>query len=192
MAYYWLLQAHSISSQIGIKEDEWEQLSTLGYFFLEFRSRRDADACRDMPTLNRPMYLVVEPIPRASDDENKRKAWARGEKYYWCFDPLGAEEVTEDVQLSLGLPSLTCKIMLDNRYWKRDTYDAVQMLHTYNGFNPLSTCLAQVLEIVKEGETIIPISSPTNCFSVEGPLTESFGKSTGTKLDSGVDDMIID
>ncbi|ESK84924.1 hypothetical protein Moror_9259 [Moniliophthora roreri MCA 2997] len=69
--------------------------------------------------------------------------WVKGKKYFWSFHPSGDEEISEDMQLSLGLPSFTSRLEIRHFWWDHNTYNAVQKLHVFNGFNPQTTAFAQ-------------------------------------------------
>jgi hypothetical protein len=73
-----------------------------------------------------------------------------GEKYFWSFDALGREMVPELVG---GLPSFAAMINACHDVWSLGHYNAVQKLHTSEGFDPTTTDFAlslgfPVLEVI--------------------------------------------
>jgi hypothetical protein len=81
----------------------------------------------------------MRPVPRPSNDDAVWGSWLEGEKYFWSFDPLGREMVPKLVGAHLGLPSFACRTRAWHDVWYLDHYDAVQKLHIFEGFDPMTT-----------------------------------------------------
>ncbi|ESK88611.1 hypothetical protein Moror_3109 [Moniliophthora roreri MCA 2997] len=136
----WLSQAHRVFSQTRIQVDQYDEYSNLRGFWLGFDVERVARA----PNENT-LYLFIRPIPRPSDEETIWESWMNGRKYFWSFDSSGHEEISEDVRVSLGLPSFTSSVKIAHTWWDLGAYDAIRQLHVFNGFSPTTTDLTQSL-----------------------------------------------
>uniref|UniRef100_A0A0W0EYV2 Uncharacterized protein n=1 Tax=Moniliophthora roreri TaxID=221103 RepID=A0A0W0EYV2_MONRR len=143
LADSWLLQAHSVLSQYGLREAEWKEHFIAHGFWLYLQCSHEHSSRRSSNTSTKPVYLFTQPIPHPSDGEGVWNTWVKGKKYFWSFHPSGDEEISEDMQLSLGLPSFTSRLEIRHFWWDHNTYNAVQKLHVFNGFNPQTTAFAQ-------------------------------------------------
>ncbi|KAK7014109.1 hypothetical protein VNI00_019406 [Paramarasmius palmivorus] len=131
----WLAQAHSVFSQLGIHEDDWEDYAILTGFILRLECTSPHQATNISPNV----YLFIRPVPRPSDDEAIRRSWVQNEKYFWSFDPLGQAMVPELVRAHLGLPSFTSWIDSWDTIWSRGHYAVIQKLHISEGFDLATT-----------------------------------------------------
>uniref|UniRef100_A0A0W0FCD4 Uncharacterized protein n=1 Tax=Moniliophthora roreri TaxID=221103 RepID=A0A0W0FCD4_MONRR len=140
----WLAQAHSIFSQLGVHEDEWEDYSIVDSFHLTLYPynywRRKAGIASNKPT----PYLFVRPIPRPSDDETTRRSRIES-MYFWSLDPSGQEEMSESTKVSLGLPSFETTIEFWYKSWDFKTYKLIESFQRFKGFDPKATDYARSL-----------------------------------------------
>ncbi|ESK87014.1 hypothetical protein Moror_11997 [Moniliophthora roreri MCA 2997] len=150
LVYSWLTQAHYMFGQLGIPKDEWEDYSTFHAFDLKLHRIRDharPKGHRNIGWPTSPVYLFIRPIPQSSDDDEIWEYWAKGRKYYWSFDDTGMrdQEISDIVEISLGLPSFTSEISAFYRRWDCEAYEAVEKLHSVLGFDSATTDLARSL-----------------------------------------------
>ncbi|KAK7028996.1 hypothetical protein VNI00_014706, partial [Paramarasmius palmivorus] len=138
LAESWLAQAHSVFSQLGIHEDDWENYCILTGFLLHF----ERTSPQKNPNIPQNVYLFIQPVPCPSDDKAIWRSWMEHEKYFWSFDPLGREMVPELVEARSGLPSFTSGMVAWDASWSFGHYAAIQKLHTSKGFDSTTTDLA--------------------------------------------------
>ncbi|ESK83405.1 hypothetical protein Moror_15608 [Moniliophthora roreri MCA 2997] len=134
----WLAQAYSIFSQLQIPEDKWEDYSIHNDLWLSLRKEEYSQSQGNGTgvIIIPPVYLFIQPVPCPSADEQVWRDWVQGKKFFWSFDPSGAEKITEPLEATLGLPAFTCKMLINNRHWHHSTYDIIENLHIFRGFNP--------------------------------------------------------
>ncbi|KAI3604194.1 hypothetical protein WG66_010080 [Moniliophthora roreri] len=152
----WISQAHSVLSQLQIHQDKWQKYHTHHGFHINFKCKRQHSRPQEKihtTSNNTSVYLFIQPIPQHSDNEGIWRSWVEGTKYFWSSDPSGKEEVSEAMQVSLGLPSFTSTIEVLHSYWDQSVYEAIKMLHDYHHFDSTTTVLADsvgltILEVV--------------------------------------------
>uniref|UniRef100_A0A0W0FLK2 Uncharacterized protein n=1 Tax=Moniliophthora roreri TaxID=221103 RepID=A0A0W0FLK2_MONRR len=143
----WLVQAHSVFSQLGIHEEEWEEYCISDRFHLHFYHTEE-DTCRQViantTSGNRPVYLFIRPIPRPSDNGAIWRSWAESEKYFWSFDPSGRERMSEGTRLSLGLPCFATEVKYHHSC-DLAIYKVIEKIQLFHGFDPKTTDFARSL-----------------------------------------------
>ncbi|ESK84921.1 hypothetical protein Moror_9261 [Moniliophthora roreri MCA 2997] len=144
LADSWLSQAHSVLSRCGLQKVEWKEHFIAHGFWLYLRCEHQR-ALKSNDISTKPIYLFTRPIPRPSDSKSIWNAWTEGKKYFWSFNRSGGEEISEDTQLSLGLPSFTSRFEIRHNWWDDNTYNAIRQLHVFKGFDPQTTDFAQSL-----------------------------------------------
>ncbi|KAI3604075.1 hypothetical protein WG66_000849 [Moniliophthora roreri] len=163
LAYPWMTQAHRVFTQLGIDEDEWDEYSTLSSIKFIFKCKRQHPMPQENTSITSgssgagPVYLFIQPIPQPSDNDEVWRFWAEGTKYFWSSDSFGKEEMSEDMQLSLGLPSFTSEIYAIYYYWDQSAYEAIKMVHHHHHFDPSTVDLASmaghsILELVGDDD----------------------------------------
>uniref|UniRef100_A0A0W0EYW8 Uncharacterized protein n=1 Tax=Moniliophthora roreri TaxID=221103 RepID=A0A0W0EYW8_MONRR len=130
-------------SQISHFCDQEEHFIAHGFWLYLRCKHQRALKSNDIST--KPIYLFTRPIPRPSDSKSIWNAWIEGKKYFWSFNRSGGEEISEDTQLSLGLPSFTSRFEIRHNWWGDNTYNAIRQLHVSKGFDPQTTDFAQSL-----------------------------------------------
>ncbi|KAI3621216.1 hypothetical protein WG66_014496 [Moniliophthora roreri] len=138
----WLAQAHSILSQLGIHEDEWEKYSIIEGLNPTLYTHEKENA--DITSNTHIPYLFVRPIPRLSDDETTWRSWAES-TYFWSLDPSGQEEMSESTKVFLGLPSFKTRIDFRCKSWNIETYKVIKRYQGFKGFDPTTTDYARSL-----------------------------------------------
>uniref|UniRef100_A0A0W0FIC3 Uncharacterized protein n=1 Tax=Moniliophthora roreri TaxID=221103 RepID=A0A0W0FIC3_MONRR len=171
----WLSQAHSVFSQLGICENEWEEYTILGSFWLilECQNGHPLQNNRNIPA-NKPLYLFILPIPRPIDSETIWSSWVMRSKYFWSFDSYGHKEMAEHLQ------------------WDYTAYDAIQQLCVSKGFDPKTLSLTQslefpILEIVGDKQRFEEVQDAallSETTSFPSPVIEAHA-STQSGIDSG-------
>uniref|UniRef100_A0A0W0GEP9 Uncharacterized protein n=1 Tax=Moniliophthora roreri TaxID=221103 RepID=A0A0W0GEP9_MONRR len=187
LAYPWMTQAHRVFTQLGIDEDEWDEYSTLSSIKFIFKCKRQHPMPQENTSITSgssgagPVYLFIQPIPQPSDNDEVWRFWAEGTKYFWSSDSFGKEEMSEDMQLSLGLPSFTSEIYAIYYYWDQSAYEAIKMVHHHHHFDPSTVDLASmaghsILELVGDDDrfetwedSIEMTSTSDSQESVDGP-----------------------
>ncbi|ESK84651.1 hypothetical protein Moror_13287 [Moniliophthora roreri MCA 2997] len=163
LAYSWITQAHRVFTQHRIDEDEWDEYGMLAELTLIFKCKRQHPMLQENTSITSgssgagPVYLFIQPVPQPSDDNEVWRFWAEGTKYFWSSDPSGKEEMSEAMQLSLGLPSFTSEIGTLYDSWDQSAYEAIKMVHHHHHFDSSTTDLASmaglpILEVVGDDD----------------------------------------
>ncbi|ESK84647.1 hypothetical protein Moror_13290 [Moniliophthora roreri MCA 2997] len=200
LAYSWSTQVHRVFAQLRIDEDEWDEYSTLSRLDLTFKSKRQ----HSMPQKNTsitagssgagPVYLFIQPVPQPSNNNEVWRSWAEGTKYFWSSDPFGKEEMTEDMQLSLGLPSFTSEMKYYYASWDQSAYEAIKMVYHHHHFDSSTTDLADllgypILEVVGDGDQFETWENSTEMTSTSDSRECVDGPTLDTCRDEGDDDV---
>ncbi|KAI3613054.1 hypothetical protein WG66_001556 [Moniliophthora roreri] len=178
----WLAQAHSVFSQLGIREEEWEEYSLNTRFVLYFSpiqvhtyGEENTDIASNKPT----PFLFVRPVPRLSDDETMWRSWAESAKYFWSFDPFGQKEMSESTRVSLGLPSFETQIEVQFTSWDCCAYKLMERLQIFKDFDPVTTDYARSL-----GYPILEAVGDDDRFQELGEFESNDGLSTSEDKES--------
>ncbi|ESK81763.1 hypothetical protein Moror_16733 [Moniliophthora roreri MCA 2997] len=156
----WITQAHTVFSQFQIHKDKWEEYYMRYAFKLNFKCKRQHSRPQentDLTSSGASVYLFIPPIPQPSDNEEIWRFWAEGKKYFWSSDPSGKEEMSEAMQVSLGLLSFTSAIESYYANWDQSAYEAIKLLHDHHHFDSTTTALAHsvglsILEVVGDDD----------------------------------------
>ncbi|ESK86072.1 hypothetical protein Moror_9370 [Moniliophthora roreri MCA 2997] len=175
----WLAQAYGIFSQLGIREEEWNEYSITAGFRLYFHfTEAQINQLGNTDTTSNTLtsYLFVRRIPCPSDDETLWRSWTESAKYFWSFDPSGREEMSESMRAYLRLPSFTTEIMLWQDAWILDAYKAIEMINISKGFDPKTTDLARslgypLLKVIGDEARFQELDSNDDCSTSEGEET---------------------
>ncbi|ESK82017.1 hypothetical protein Moror_8409, partial [Moniliophthora roreri MCA 2997] len=115
------------------------------------------------------------------------RSWVEGTKYFWSSDPSGKEEVSEAMQVSLGLPSFTSTIEVLHSYWDQSVYEAIKMLHDYHHFDSTTTVLADsvgltILEVVGNDSQFEVLDAPGTLPKTKSTKLKHIWKKMGQKM----------
>uniref|UniRef100_A0A0W0G5L0 Uncharacterized protein n=2 Tax=Moniliophthora roreri TaxID=221103 RepID=A0A0W0G5L0_MONRR len=192
----WSTQAHRVFTQLGIDEDEWDKYSVYARLDLTFKCKRQHPMPQENTSITSgssgagPVYLFIQPIPQPSENKEVWRSWAEGTKYFWSSDPSGKEEMSEAMQLSLGLPSFTSEVRFLYAYWDQSVYEAIKMIHHYHHFDPSTIDLAGLF-----GYSILEVVGDDDQFetwdSTEMTSTSDSGESDGPTLDTRIKRMMM-
>uniref|UniRef100_A0A0W0F361 Uncharacterized protein n=1 Tax=Moniliophthora roreri TaxID=221103 RepID=A0A0W0F361_MONRR len=152
----WITQAHSMFSQLQIHEDKWDEYYMYYGFYLRFKCKRQHSRPQEkteFTSSGASVYLFIRPVPQLSDNEEIWRSWAEATKYFWSLDSSGKEEMSEAMQVSLGLPSFTSTMCVYYSRHHQSAYKAIKMVHDYHHFDAATTALAcsvgfPILEVV--------------------------------------------
>uniref|UniRef100_A0A0W0F032 Uncharacterized protein n=2 Tax=Moniliophthora roreri TaxID=221103 RepID=A0A0W0F032_MONRR len=194
MKIVWITQAHRVFTQLGIDKDEWNKYSILGRLDLIFKCKRQHPMPHENTSIASgssgagPVYLFIQPIPQPSDNNKVWRSWAESTRYFWSSDSFGRKEMSEDMQLSLGLPSFTSKIQAAYPYWDQSAYEAIEMVHHYHHFDLSTTDLASmvghpILEVVGDDDQFETWKDSTEVTSTSDSRESVDGPTFGTCWD---------
>uniref|UniRef100_A0A0W0EYG0 Uncharacterized protein n=1 Tax=Moniliophthora roreri TaxID=221103 RepID=A0A0W0EYG0_MONRR len=186
----WISQAHSVLSQLQIHQDKWQKYHTHHGFHINFKCKRQHSRPQEKihtTSNNTSVYLFIQPIPQHSDNEGIWRSWVEGTKYFWSSDPSGKEEVSEAMQVSLGLPSFTSTIEVLHSYWDQSVYEAIKMLHDYHHFDSTTTVLADsvgltILEVVGNDSQFEVLDAPGTLPKTKSTKLKHIWKKMGQKM----------
>ncbi|KAJ7687607.1 hypothetical protein B0H17DRAFT_1136158 [Mycena rosella] len=127
----------------GVKLDDLVLLDTVELLmWLQF-PKQNSD-----PPSNMPYLFVFQPVPRIKEDGTVWIDILPPTKHcYWSFDPLGEEQLREDLAPQLSLPQVTFEVKVGGWSWTTSQYDLLRKFH--------------------EARVLITTSEPTSLCSIQ-------------------------
>jgi hypothetical protein len=88
-------------------------------------------------TATNEVYLFL--FPATIEDSNDHLVISlppQRETYYWSFDPMGIEHLSDDTVMELDLPRVHFQAILHGAYWSSKDYEVIRDFHRAKGFDP--------------------------------------------------------
>ncbi|KAJ7435014.1 hypothetical protein B0H11DRAFT_2257702 [Mycena galericulata] len=113
----------------------------------------------DTPTNE--VYLFLFPATiEGSNDQRVIYLPPQRETYYWSFDPMGIEQLSDDTVMELGLPRVHFQAILHGAHWSSEHYEVIRDFHRAKGFDPHRQDAA-----IKLGYPLLDVHKLNNCLA---------------------------